>query len=121
MSKIVLVLLVALVVETLGQPAFLSDKTVKCYDQECPNTTTACRKTIRTSEDKSTLNTIISCLDAQDMVLKDFRNDEENPFGPGTTFQSTSFSGTYTSHNGGPINVNINNDIDPHSNVEDFS
>ena len=56
-----------------------------------------------------------------DMVLTDFRRDEENPFGTGTTFQSTSFSGTYTSHNGGPINVNINNDIDPHSNVEDFS
>ncbi|XP_044269618.1 uncharacterized protein LOC123014524 [Tribolium madens] len=117
MSKTVLVLLVAVIAQCFSQPVFLHD-TVKCYERDCPGTTVACKKTINTSDDKKILSTIIACLDAQDMTLKDFREDVENPFGPSTTFYSSSFSGTYVSHSKGPVNVNINNEVDPINNVE---
>lgn len=55
------------------------------------------------------------------MVLKDYRQEVENPFGAGTTFQSSTFSGTYISRGGkGPVDVNINNDVNPINNVEVF-
>ncbi|RZC40413.1 uncharacterized protein BDFB_004851, partial [Asbolus verrucosus] len=104
--------------EVFGQPVFLSDKSVQCYERDCPSGTTACKKAVQTSDDKKTLSTVISCLDAQDMVLKDYIENSPNPFGPSTYFQSTSFSGTYSSH-GQPVDININNNVKPQ--VEDFS
>jgi hypothetical protein len=124
-GKIVLVLLVAVIAQVLTQSELSGDKGVKCFDRECPSLTTACKKVVRTSEDKKSLSTVIYCMDAQDMVLKDFRQSVENPFGPHSTFESTSFSGTYTSNHGGhggSMNVNINNNnIDDPNSLEDLS
>ncbi|KAL3273543.1 hypothetical protein HHI36_014981 [Cryptolaemus montrouzieri] len=98
-----------------------SSEGATCFEQQCPPRTTGCKKITKTSEDKTTLDETIVCLDVQDYELQRFTKQLPNPYGPHTHYESTSFSGSY-SFSGGmrPININHNNHIGNNKEVEEF-
>ncbi|KAK9888215.1 hypothetical protein WA026_000482 [Henosepilachna vigintioctopunctata] len=121
--RIYFVLIIAVLVGFCAGAPSMGGETNTCFGEVCPPRTTGCKKITKTSADKQSLDVTISCLDVQDYELKKFTKPEPNPYGPHTHYESSSFSASY-SYSGGnlkPININHNNHIGNHNDVEDFS
>ncbi|CAH1958325.1 unnamed protein product [Acanthoscelides obtectus] len=68
----------------------------QCFKHTCPSNTYACEKRAKISEDKKYIVSEVKCLGSRDMVLKTFREQQDNIFSPGTDFQSYSYAGSWT-------------------------
>ncbi|VEN39352.1 unnamed protein product [Callosobruchus maculatus] len=89
----VIFLLSALFLEVYSYPA---SGVKQCFKHTCPSNTYACEKRAKISDDKKYIVSEVKCLGSGDMVLKTFKEQQDNIFGPGTDFQSYSYAGSWT-------------------------